>query len=148
MRHIVLSLSLLLLLSSFLSCRHKIYVPVVQHHSERIIERDTLVSIVNSGEVLHQFTIDTVSLLQGKYAVSEASITQGVLSHSLIVYPRQDSIVMSVREVYITDSIPYPVPAPERVVAVTPSWAWWLLALDVIVAIIAVVRRSRRPIGG
>ncbi len=102
------------LLSGIVSCTRTVYVPVEQHRSELVVWHDTMVEVVHPGEVTCSKTIDTISVLHTQGASSRAVVTDGVLSHTLTEHPRHDSVIVRWREVYITDSIPYPVPVVEN----------------------------------
>ena len=100
--------------SLLISCTKTIYIPVEERRKETVIWHDTVVNVVQAGEMLYNKTIDTVSVLQAHSASSTAIVADGVLSHSLTVHPRSDSVVVKWREVYVVDSVPYPVPVVDE----------------------------------
>jgi len=51
-------------------------------------------------------TLDTVSVLENKYAKSEASVSGGVLTHSLATKPVREPVAVESREI-VRDSIVY-----------------------------------------
>ena len=120
---------------AMLSCVRKVYVPVAAHRSEVVVVRDTVVEVVTAGEMYKNSTTDTVSVLSCDRAYSVAQIAQGVLSHTLSIQPRRDSVVLRWREVHTTDSVPYLVPVPGERVEVIPSWMWCVTGVLLIMAL-------------
>ncbi len=51
-------------------------------------------------------TLDTISRLENKYAVSEASISAGVLHHTLATKPVREPVAVEIKEI-VRDSIVY-----------------------------------------
>ena len=103
--------------------------------------------IVADGEQYDNKTIDTISCIYGSRAMSCATVSQGVLSHSLTIYPQRDTIDMQLRDTYIIDSVPYIVAPPDNEGRSKPHFtcrpmvAWSLL---VMVLCIVVLLRSVR----
>lgn len=116
------------------SCTRTVYVPAETHYSERIVWHDTIVEVVAPGERLERATFDTVSSLQARYASSVAKVVDGVLSHTLTVNPRCDSVQVQVREVLRRDSVVLPYPVVTTVER-TPRGVWWVVAWAVIATI-------------
>lgn len=112
-----------------ISCTKTVYIPIEERHKETVIWHDTVVNVVQAGEVLYNKTVDTVSVLHARSASSTAIVVDGVLSHSLTVHPRSDSVVVKWREVHVVDSVPYPVPVVDEShrVATRLSHAAWLI---------------------
>lgn len=71
----------------------------VEVHTETIIQKDTvyleLPVIVEKVQ-----TLDTLSVLENKYAKSEALISGGVLAHSLATKPVSEPVVVDKQTVY------------------------------------------------
>ena len=125
------------------SCARTVYIPVEQRHSEVYRWRDTIVQVERKGEYLMNTTLDTVSLLCGEQATSRAVISGGKLQHSLVVYPRSDSVTLSVQEVYITDSVAYPFPELCPTTYDAPWWHRWEVAVALFMALAVGVWLSR-----
>lgn len=127
----------MLVITALLSCTRTIYVPVEQRRSETVVWHDTIIAVERVPEVMCNHTIDTISTLHSQVASSTAIISDGVLSHRLTVHPRQDSVVVKWREVYITDSIPYPIPMADNTSNV---WRWggymWLILVGALLLIV------------
>lgn len=130
-----------LLLATLLFCRctRTVYVPVERQHSETVVMRDTTIVVTTDAVTAHNTTIDTVSYLHNDYASSRAVVESGVLQHTLTLYPRSDSVRVQLREVYITDSIPYLVQLPAKTIEVTPRWASVMLLIVIFVAVIGAI---------
>ena len=58
------------------------------------------------AEVQEVRTIDTVSVLENKYAKSEASVSKGILAHSLRIKPVQKPVEVK-KEIVYRDSLVY-----------------------------------------
>lgn len=97
-----------MLATLFAACTKTIYIPLEQRHTEFISLKDTIVEVITPGESHSNHTGDTTSTLSSRGATSTATISNGKLSHTLIIHPRRDSIAIQVREVHTIDSIPYP----------------------------------------
>ena len=100
MKHFLLVLSLLLCVA----CSVYRQVAPEEHsrvevHTETVIEKDT-VYIQLPAIVQERQTLDTVSVLENKYAKSEASIQGGALSHSLQTKPVSEPVIMDKQIVY------------------------------------------------
>lgn len=139
MKHL-LWVCLAVVVSLCCSCTRTLYVPVQSHRSEQVVLHDTIIEVRTVGETIHNHTADTVSLLHTAHAYSVASVTQGMLSHTLSVVPHSDSVRLQWREVHIIDSIPYVVPMPGERIEVVPAWVWWMAAAFLLYVVLAVVR--------
>lgn len=129
----------IVLLTGIVSCSRTIYVPVDRHRIEQVVWHDTMVEVVHAGEVVHSTTIDTISELHTPSASSKVVVTDGVLSHTLTEHPRHDSVIVKWREVYITDSIPYPIPMIEESSRRWPSLRFLSWVIGCIVLLIVIV---------
>lgn len=130
-----------------LSCTKTVYVPIQQHRSCVAQLRDTMVAIVADGEQYDNKTIDTISCIYGSRAMSCATVSQGVLSHLLTIYPQRDTIDMQLRDTYIIDSVPYIVAPPDNEGRSKPNFSYWPIvawSLLVVVLCIVVLLRSVR----
>lgn len=128
MKRILLIVSLL-----FASCTVTRYVPVETIKESIITEqvRDTIVIYKPSKDSVAIQTRDTVSRLETSLAVSEASISDGLLKHSL---KNKDSLKVKIEykdrivEKIVTKEIPVEV---VREIYKTPKWAWYVLGLSI-----------------
>lgn len=132
MKRVAFVALLMLCWQLLVSCTRTVYMPVGQRRSEEVVVRDTIVEVVTVGEKLCNKTSDTASVLRSDRAYSVATVSEGVLSHSLTVFPRRDSITLQWREVHTTDSVPYLVPVAGERVEVVPAWLWWVVAALVV----------------
>jgi len=69
-------------------------------------------------------TLDTVSVLENKYAKSEASIRSGLLAHSLEVKPVREPVSVEAREI-VRDSIIFRDRVQTQTVEVERKLTWW-----------------------
>ena len=69
-------------------------------------------------------TLDTVSVLENKYAKSEASIRSGILAHSLEVKPVKEPVSIEVREI-VRDSIIFRDCVQTQTIEVERKLTWW-----------------------
>ena len=69
-------------------------------------------------------TLDTVSVLENKYAKSEASIRSGILAHSLEVKPVKEPVSIEVREI-VRDSIIFRDRVQTQTIEVERKLTWW-----------------------
>lgn len=69
-------------------------------------------------------TLDTVSVLENKYAKSEASIRSGILAHSLEVKPVKEPVSVEVREI-VRDSIIFRDRVQRQTIEVERKLTWW-----------------------
>ena len=69
-------------------------------------------------------TLDTVSVLENKYAKSEAVVTGGVLHHSLSTKPVREPVCVESKET-VRDSIVYRDRIQTKTVEVEKKLTWW-----------------------
>lgn len=69
-------------------------------------------------------TLDTVSVLENKYAKSEASVSGGVLVHSLATKPVRDPVAVEIKEI-VRDSLVYRDRVVTQTVEVEKKLSWW-----------------------
>ena len=69
-------------------------------------------------------TLDTASVLENKYAKSEASVSGGVLTHSLATKPVREPVAVEYKEV-VRDSIVYRDRIETQTVEVEKKLSWW-----------------------
>ena len=69
-------------------------------------------------------TLDTASVLENKYAKSEASVSGGVLTHSLATKPVREPVAVEYKEV-VRDSIVYRDRIETQTVEVDRKLTWW-----------------------
>lgn len=117
------------------------YVPVETKSETQTVYRDSVILRTDTVfievpiESHSRATRDTVSHLETSVAISDASVSEGVLSHFLankevslekeIVY--QDRIITRDSTVYISKEVPVEV---EKVKKVIPKWCWILLLIN------------------
>ena len=69
-------------------------------------------------------TLDTASVLENKYAKSEAVVTGGVLHHSLQTKPVREPVEVQIKEI-VRDSIVYRDRIQTKTVEVEKKLTWW-----------------------
>ena len=69
-------------------------------------------------------TLDTASVLENKYAKSEASVSGGVLHHSLQTKPVREPVEVQIREI-VRDSLVYRDRVQTVTVEVEKKLTWW-----------------------
>ena len=69
-------------------------------------------------------TLDTASVWENKYAKSEASVSGGVLTHSLATKPVREPVAVEYKEV-VRDSIVYRDRIETQTVEVEKKLTWW-----------------------
>ena len=69
-------------------------------------------------------TLDTTSVLENKYAKSEASVSGGVLTHSLATKPVREPVAVEYKEV-VRDSNVYRDRIETQTVEVEKKLTWW-----------------------
>lgn len=121
-------LVVLLALIMLYGCTTTKYVPVNQIRHITTIERDTIVEVVTPPESVTNTTTDTTSVIATRYATSTATVSNGVLTHTLTQPERKDSVKSKTIYIQVADSVPYPVEV-EVVREVVPTWCWWSLAI-------------------
>ena len=125
MRHL---LPLLLLLAAS-ACSTVRQLPSVTDSTKvevRVVEkivRDT--AYVELPVIVEKVAIlDTASVLENKYAKSEASVSGGVLTHSLATKPAREPVAVEYKEV-VRDSIVYRDRIETQTVEVERKLTWW-----------------------
>ena len=125
MRHL---LPLLLLLAAS-ACSTVRQLPSVTDSTKvevRVVEkivRDT--AYVELPVIVEKMaTLDTASILENKYAKSEASVSGGVLTHSLATKPVREPVAVEYKEV-VRDSIVYRDRIETQTVEVERKLTWW-----------------------
>ena len=69
-------------------------------------------------------TLDTASVLENKYAKSEASVSGGVLVHSLATKPVREPVAVEIKEI-VRDSLVYRDRVVTQTVEVEKKLSWW-----------------------
>ena len=69
-------------------------------------------------------TLDTTSRLENKYAVSEASISAGVLHHTLATKPVREPVAVETKEI-VRDSIVYRDRIVKEDIYIEKELTWW-----------------------
>ena len=125
MRHL---LPLLLLLAAS-ACSTVRQLPSVTDSTKvevRVVEkivRDT--AFVELPVIVEKVaTLDTASVLENKYAKSEASVSGGVLTHSLATKPVREPVAVEYKEV-VRDSVVYRDRIETQTVEVERKLTWW-----------------------
>lgn len=119
------------------SCTTTKYVPVNPVRHITTIEIDTILEVTTPPERVTNSTTDTTSVIATRYATSTATVSNGVLTHTLTQPARKDSVKGKTIYIQVTDSVPYPVEV-EVTKEVVPSWSWWALGVSII-AIVAIL---------
>jgi len=77
----------------------------VEVWTETVIRKDTV--FVELPVIIEKrTTLDTTSRLENKYAISEASVSGGILAHSLSTKPVREPVTIETKEI-VRDSIVY-----------------------------------------
>lgn len=109
---------LLFILWLFQGCTTKekaTYIPIVKTVTVETIVHDTIIETELLEYYSERETRDTSSYLTNPFAYSQATVTNGTLTHSLGIHPNatvKQKLPVTERIVTIVDSIPYPVPVP------------------------------------
>ena len=69
-------------------------------------------------------TLDTASVLENKYAKSEASVSGGVLAHSLATKPVREPVAVEYKEI-VRDSIIFRDRVQKQTIEVEKKLTWW-----------------------
>ena len=69
-------------------------------------------------------TLDTASVLENKYAKSGASVSGGVLTHSLALKPVKESVIVENKEI-VRDSIVYRDRVVREDIYIEKELSWW-----------------------
>ena len=76
------------------------------------------------GIIEKRTTLDTASVLENKYAKSEASVSDGVLTHSLATKPVREPVTVETRKI-VRDSVVYRDRNVTETVEVEKKLSWW-----------------------
>lgn len=95
----------------------------VEVRTETVIRKDTV--FVELPVIIEKrTTLDTTSVLENKYAISEASVSGGVLTHSLATKPVREPVTVETREI-VRDSVVYRDRIVTETVEVEKKLSWW-----------------------
>lgn len=134
---------MLLIISLLLaSCSVTKYVPVETIKEVSITNqvRDTVIIYKPSKDSISIQTKDTISHLETSLAVSEASISDGLLKHSI---KNKDSLKVKIEykdrivEKIVKKEVPVEV---IREVYKTPKWCWYLLGFNIILLLGLIIK--------
>ena len=129
---------LLFILLLLTSCSTIKYVPVKETEYVTVTETlvDTVVKWVPPIEKTDKETKDTTSTVETSLAKSTATVSNGTLHHT--IENKKDSIKTKIvyKDKIIKQTeykeVPVEVEVEKKVV---PSWCWWLLGINILVAI-------------
>lgn len=111
---------IILIFAAFCGCAPQekiktVYVPQVRVVNIETTVHDTIFKAPLEQSHQERVTNDTTSTLSNQYATSTATVSDGVLTHTLDTKPDAEvEVEASIpgRTITIVDSIPYPVPVP------------------------------------
>ena len=89
---------------------------------EKIVRDTAWIELPASMEKVQ--TLDTISVLENKYAKSEASVHSGFLAHSLEVKPVREPVSVEAREI-VRDSIIFRDRVQTQTIEVERKLTWW-----------------------
>ena len=89
---------------------------------EKIVRDTAWIELPASMEKVQ--TLDTISVLENKYAKSEASVSGGILSHSLQTKPVREPVRIERKET-VRDSIVYRDRVQTQTIEVERKLTWW-----------------------
>ena len=129
---------LLFILLLLTSCSTIKYIPVKETEYVTVTETlvDTVVKWTPPIEKVDKETKDTTSTVETSLAKSTATVSNGTLHHS--IENKKDSIKTKIvyKDKIIKQTeykeVPVEVEVEKKVV---PSWCWWLLGINILVAI-------------
>ena len=104
--------------------------PVLESDSTRVEVKTVVEKVIDTAYVELPVivekvaTLDTASVLENKYAKSEASVSGGVLTHSLATKPVREPVAVEYKEV-VRDSIVYRDRIETQTVEVERKLTWW-----------------------
>ena len=120
---VVLFVLLLLAAVTMGGCRSVKYVPVVEHHTETIVKRDSVISrdtIIDQSQVIVR-EVDSATM--AKYGIQLKDMQRAWLIESSRLQKQISELLQSHADtVTVRDSIPYPVPVTEYV---EKQLSWW-----------------------
>ena len=125
------------------SCSTIKYVPVKETEYVTVTETlvDTVIKWVPPIEKVDKETKDTTSTVETSLAKSTATVSNGTLHHT--IENKKDSIRTKIvyKDKIIKQTeykeVPVEVEIEKKVV---PSWCWWLLGINILVAIVFAIR--------
>ena len=134
---------LLLFILLLTSCSTIKYVPVKETEYVTVTETlvDTVIKWVPPIEKEDKETKDTTSTVETSLAKSTATVSNGTLHH--IIENKKDSIKTKIvyKDKIIKQTEYKEVPVEVEVVKkVVPGWCWWLLGINILTAIVFVIR--------
>ena len=129
---------LLFILLLLTSCSTIKYVPVKETEYVTVTETlvDTVIKWVPPIEKVDKETKDTTSTVETSLAKSTATVSKGTLHHT--IENKKDSIKTKIvyKDKIIKQTEYKEVPVEVEVVKkVVPGWCWWLLGINILVAI-------------
>ena len=117
----------------------------VEVRTETVLQKDT-VFVELPSSVQERETLDTVSVLENKYASSVASVSGGVLSHTLALAAVRQPVVVDTRVVYRDSLVYVDRVVPQMVEKQLSFWqklklqlGGWTMAACVILIVIAIL---------
>lgn len=134
---------LLFILLLLTSCSTIKYIPVKETEYVTVTETlvDTVIKWAPPIEKVDKETKDTTSTVETSLAKSTATVSNGTLHHT--IENKKDSIKTKIvyKDKIVTKTeykeVPVEVEVEKKVV---PSWCWWLLGINILVAIVFVIR--------
>ena len=134
---------LLFILLLLTSCSTIKYVPVKETEYVTVTETlvDTVIKWTPPIEKVDKETKDTTSTVETSLAKSTATVSNGTLHHT--IENKKDSIKTKIvyKDKIITKTEYKEVPVEVEVVKkVVPGWCWWLLGINILAAIVFVIR--------
>lgn len=144
---------LILLILVLTGCRTK-YVdrpyPVEKIKTVTVVQYDTVLVATLEPQPDQQQVVpaDSASHLENDYAESDASVIDGRLNHSLRQKPDAQALArVKVETVYVTDSIPYPVPGPTEYKEFEPNamqkTLMWAGGIAIVLLVLVSFRRLK-----
>ena len=148
----------LLILLAFCGCAPQekiktVYVPQVRVVNIETTVHDTVFKAPLEQSHQERVTNDTTSTLSNQYATSTATVSDGVLTHTLDTKPDAEVEVeawIPKRTITMVDSIPYPVPVPgpteyiEHKPSAIERFLLWVGAFAVIYFVIRATKLASR----
>ena len=134
---------LFLILLLFVSCSTIKYVPVKETEYVTVTETlvDTVIKWAPPIEKEDKETRDTTSTVETSLAKSTATVSNGTLHHT--IENKKDSIKTKIvyKDKIVTKTEYKEVPVEVEVVKkVVPGWCWWMLGINILAAIVFVIR--------
>lgn len=149
----VIILALMMMCSSCCPCKN-LTTETKTHDSVRVETNTVTVYVPDTvyikipAQTSERTTTDSTSHLENDYATSDARINaDGTLFHSLKTKPQEKPVEVKKKETH-KDNIVYKghteQETEEKIIEVTPSWAWWTLLYAVAgtLSAIFIIRRK------